>query len=43
MPEQYGQSTLFNPQAQQESAGIDWAGMMKGGTNFLGKLFTLIS
>ena len=40
MPEQYGQSTLFNPQAQQESAGTDWAGMLKGGTDFLGKLFS---
>lgn len=40
MPEQYGQSTLSAPMPQQESAGTDWAGMLKGGTDFLGKLFT---
>lgn len=39
MPEQYGQSTLFNPSSAQD-AGMDWAGMLKGGTDFLGKLFT---
>jgi len=39
MPEQYGQSTLSSP-FQEQSAGIDWAGMLKGGTDFLGKLFT---
>ena len=44
MPEQFGQATQSNmfsgvsPTAPQ--SGTDWAGMLKGGTDFLGKLFT---
>jgi len=28
------------PQGYEQSAGTDWAGMLKGGTDFLGKLFS---